>query len=270
MAGMKKATFRGGGGFLNDVDGKIIGVKIRTETPFANAGGYFYGTLTVKVDGKDDPDSTSLFMGGTEEEYTPIDGNESAVISADGKGFSRGTPWADFINTVEDVAPTEFGAQATNDDDSVIDYTPLVNVRLRFKQQPLDATELGKLKAKGKKTCRTDATGKEWPLTKLVATQFYGYEAATKDAKSAGKKTAPAVSDIPSLASEVLAGILKRAPKQTLTVAKLSTPVLQAMLKHEQKAQKEAVRAYLMDADNLAVLDGFRYDAEAETVSIAA
>lgn len=264
MTGTKKASFRGGGGFLNDVDGTIVGLKVSTETPFPNADSYFYGTITVKVDGKDAPDSTSLFMGGTEAEFTSVEGNEAAVESVDGRGPSRGTPWADFVNSAEDVDHP--GCQADDPNEAIFDYSPLLYSRFRFKQQQLDAAELATLKRKGKPTTRKDKTGKEWPLTKLIVTAYLGQDAP---AAPKGKPAAKGAADVSALGAEVLKGILARAPGKAIAVAKLSTPILQAMLKHEQKAQKEVVRKFLMTASNLEGLAGFKYDQETDTVSLA-
>ena len=183
MTRSRKTTFRGGGGFLNDSDGKIVDVQATFDPPFANEGGYLYVTVSVQEDGKDAPTEQSLFAGGTEEEFTVSEDGHGVIPAEPGRNLSRGTAFADFIASID--ATDHPGSQLDTDD--VLNFSPLIGSRFRFVQQPLDAAELAKLKSRGKPTTRKDKAGKEWPLKKTVVSKFYGIEkgAAKTPAKAA-------------------------------------------------------------------------------------
>lgn len=277
MAGSKKATFRGKGGFLNDSDGVIKGYQITTEPPFDNPGGYFYNTLTVQEDGKDEPTDQSLFMGGTADDFTVSKDGHQLSPDDDKSAIGGGTANADFIASFEaamDVAGADGGAQADlGDDSNVIDYTPIIGARVRFAQQPLSETELADLKRRGKATVRKAANGKTYPLTKTVVAKFYGFEkVATGKSNTVAKGGKPngAAIDIATLGQEAVVAVLGEAKNQTLKLSALSTKVLQLMMAGPNKAHKNEVASFVSDEDNIGAMTGVAYNAKTETVSLEA
>ncbi len=171
----RKSTFSGGGGILNNSDGVIQDIQFTTETPFANEGGYLYAAVTINEDSRETPTTQFLFAGGTEEEFEITKDARGVTPATPGRKLGRGTAFADFIGSIDATDhPGTLG-----DDEDVLDYSPVIGTRGRFMQQPLDATELGKLKARGKATVRKDKNdpSKSYPLTKTVMSTFYGMEA---------------------------------------------------------------------------------------------
>lgn len=263
----RKAVFSSGGGFLNNVDGKIVGYEFTVDPPFANPGGYVYLTIKALVDGKEGVDESSLFFGDGES-FTIAEGGQS-VTPIDGAKMGGTTPVAKFIGSLD---ATEHEGSLSDDED-VIDFTPIVGARVRFVQEPLSEEEIKKLKAKGKKTTREGQNGKQYPLTNLVVGAFYGMEAvkAAKGAKGA-KATGPKPVDVAALSGDVIRTVLAAQPKGAIALGKVSTKVLQEMLTRPEKAQKEAVRQFLANEDSYGddgnAIAGVSYNKKTETISL--
>ena len=137
----RKSTFSGGGGILNNSDGKITEIQFTTETPFANEGGYLYAAVTVDEDSREAPTTQFLFAGGTEEEFTITDDKRGVIPVTAGRKLGRGTAFAKLIGSIDATDhPGTLG-----DDEDVLDYSPVIGTRGRFMQEPLSAAELKKL-----------------------------------------------------------------------------------------------------------------------------
>ncbi len=209
MTGARKSTFSGGGGILNNSDATIQNIQFTFDPPFfANTGRFLHAVLTIQEDNRDGVTEQPLFAGGTEDELVVSEDGRSVTFNDPARKFSRGTAFADLIESLD---ATDHEGSVIEGEDGSLDYSPLVGSRVRFMQQPLDAQELAKLKAKGKKTYRVDKNDpkKQWPLTKTVISKFYGMEAVAAPAKAA-VKAQPVAARASRTVEDVRAQLAKR------------------------------------------------------------
>src|SRR6266446_6659520 len=187
---MAKSRFKAaGGGFLNSVDGVIKSYEFTTTHPFAKAGQKaksdfvsLFQVLTIRVDGSQ-TDITFPLWGGDASNFEISDDGLTLTPIEDGYVLGGGTDLAHFIQSYDAVS--EDGA--SGDDDTVVNYEPIIGQRVRFVQVPYSADELASLKRRGKPTTRKDKKDpkKEWPLQWLQVETVYG--PAPVAAKMAGK-----------------------------------------------------------------------------------
>lgn len=140
--GLAKRMAKGGGGFLNNVDGLILDYKFTDEPDFKGDGSGFeqkgeftrlWCALTVRQDGSEAPEVTHL----------PVGRADDFVISEDGHVLERATsgalPWpseafAQFYNSmVENAGDSGFEDIDPSPDDP-LDFTHIIGVRVRFVQ----------------------------------------------------------------------------------------------------------------------------------------
>jgi hypothetical protein len=269
---------KGGGGFLKNVDGVITGYEFTDEfngNPYSAkpVGGKvpfhsLYALLSVRVDGADEDTTTTLFVGGADDFEITDDGHTLTPVE-DGRELGANTGFATLITTL-----VEAGFPETNLPEDVINFESIIGTRVRFNQR-INA----EMKAKGK--VRTDKkTKKTYPYEDLVIDQVYslpGTETAKPAAAKAGKaapaakagkaaKAVPAGVDVAELATDTLTTILSEAGG-TITKAKMGMKVIAKLMKDPNR---EAVRKFLFDDENLGAIDGVDYDKATSTISIAA
>jgi hypothetical protein len=278
--GARPSSFkRGGGGFLNQVDGVITGYEFTDEfngEPFkagkVNGKDKFhslYCLLSVRVDGADEDVTTTLFVGGADDFEISDDGHTLTPVE-EGRELGANTAFAKLITSL-----VEAGFPETNLPEDVINFESIIGVRSRFVQR----TDVEGTKKLGKR--KDKKTGKEYDRQDLVIDQVYslpGTEtakpAAAKAGKpavaaKAGKKAAVAAApgvDVAALATETLTTILAEAGG-SISKAKAGMKVIAKLMKH---AQREDVRKFLFSDENLSAIDGVDYDAATTTISIAA
>jgi hypothetical protein len=275
---MAQSKFKAaGGGFLNNVDGVIQGYQFtdsfnghpfvpginpKTKEPKFHS---LYNVLSVLVDGSEKPVTTTLFAGDYDQFEISEDGLTLTPIE-DGFVLGGGTGLAKFIQSYD--ALNEAGA--SGDDDTVVNYEPIIGARVRFVQQPLDAGELASLKRRGKPTTRKDAKGKEWPLQNLIVEAVYDRPEPVKvtgkgkvAAKGNGKAAAsPSVDD---LAIATLIDIVK-GNGGSIAKSKLSMRVLKALTGNPQQ---NAVRTLVNNDDFLNKETGWTYNEKSQTVELS-
>jgi hypothetical protein len=123
MSGLLSKFKKGGGGFLNQVDGVIAGFTFTTEPEFGgNAssgapkgdGTPLWVALTAQVDGAEKPETTHLFAGYNADDFVISEDGSSLTPAVDGASLWGGTAFAQFYesavtNGLTDVEPTEDG-----------------------------------------------------------------------------------------------------------------------------------------------------------------
>lgn len=267
----RTSTFRkaGGGGFLNNVDGTITGYDFTTTFPFASKNptakksdfNSLFFVLSARVDGAEADVTTTLWAGSADDFEISDDGHVLTPIE-DGAVLSGGTPLSKFIETYE-----AHGEGASSDDETVIDYTPLINQRVRFVQEPLSADEVASLKRRGKPYQQQDKKDpkKFWPIKELTVAAVYGPAEVVPAGKSAkvagkvaGKASKAAVIDVAEEAGAALVGYIQAAGG-TIQKTKLRMKVLtDAAFKATPQVAKD-VATWLSNDDNLKVLEGVAY-----------
>jgi hypothetical protein len=262
--GVRKSTFSGGGGILNNSDATIKDIQFTFDPPyFANAKRFLHAVLTIQEDSRDGVTEQPFFVGGLEDDLEIRADGRAVTFNDPSRQFGRGTGFADLIESID---ATDHPGTRTDSEDE-LDYSPLIGSRVRFVQQPLSAEELAKLKAKGGKTYRQDKKdpNKQWPLTKTVVSKFYGIEAVA--VKAAGKAAKTVTVDAKGVAADVVLEVLSETP---ISIAKLKNLVLKAMMKHPQKALQAEVTALVQKPSFLGGLDGVVFDEDAMEISAAA
>lgn len=274
---------KGGGGFLNQVDGVIAAFAFTTEPEFGGNGGNqsapkgdgtpLWVALTAQVDGAEKPETTHLFAGYNADDFVISEDGSSLTPAVDGASLWGGTAFAQFYesavtNGLTDVEPAEDGTMNFG--------AALVGARVRFVQVKDDAAmkraaknfrmSKGKVNEQGQKKgkdgkfydIRTLQVEKVYSEGNTVAAPATGKKAmATKTAAkpaAAGKKPAAAkaqpTEDVSEVAEAALAEILAK-NENGLQKTKLNLAVTRHLVSHPQR---EAIRTYLADENNLNAL----------------
>jgi len=277
-----KAKFRAaGGGFLNGVDGVIQGYEFTTKFPFASKNPNkkksdflsLFMVLRARVDGAE-KDVTTTLWGGDASNFEISDDGLTLTLIEDGVVLSGNTSLSHFIGSYDEQS--EEGAMS--DDETVINFEPIIGQRVRFVQVPYSADELADLKRRGKATTRPDSKDpkKQWPLQWLQVDAVYGpaeVNLSAKDkAKGRTKGTAIAKSNgkaaaspsVDELAISTLIDIVK-GNGGSIPKSKLSMRVLKALAGNPQQ---NAVRTLVNTDDFLNLNEGWAFDEKSQTIEI--
>lgn len=244
--GARPSSFRKGGGFLNNVTGKVVDYVFTDEfngKPFVPGRDpktkkerfhSLYFVPSVVVDGADEPVTTTLFVGGADDFEISEDGKTLTPVE-EGRELGGGTAFAKLITSI-----VESGFPETNLPEDEINYEPILNWRFNFVQK----TDEEATKKLGKR--KDPKTGREYSRQDLVVDQAYAPEETSKAAK--GKSAAPATKDKPAkkqedkgddldtLTADTLVKILADSDGQ-IQKSKLSMKVLQKLTKHPQREE---------------------------------
>ncbi len=284
MAGISSKFKRGGGGYLNGVDGVIRSLTFTTEPDFgkgaqASSGDkvMLWGVLTLQQDSEEGEETTHLFAGDS----------EGFVISEDGKTL---TPTSDDVQLWGDTALMQFYESMVANDfedievgaDGSLDFSGVENQRVRFVQvkdeKLMERSAKTHLKSKGKINelgQKRGSDGKFYDQRTLQVSAVYGpAEEAPKapakkktiaarptEAKAPSKKTSPSPSttqktvvkddgdsDLAVFAESALIDVLRAARDNKITKKDLNVAVTRKLVKDDRR---EAVRLYLQDDSNL-------------------
>lgn len=277
--GARPSSFKkGGGGFLNGVDGVISDYQFTDEfngVPFKAGKDPKSGKerfhslnvlLSVRVDGATEDVTTTLFAGGADDFEVEDDGHTIVPVE-DGRELRANTAWGKFI-----ISLVASGFPEAMLPEDAINYEPIIGTRSRFEQvvNVEDTKKLGK-----KKDLKT---GKEYDRKDLLITQVY--DLAKPATKSNGKAASPAKGkaakaatvDVSELAGATIIAILQAnggsIPKNRVHLKVLTSPVLKAT-----PEQRKPVQEWLLDEDNLKTLadEGvIVWNAKAQTIEAAA
>lgn len=269
---------RGGGGFLNNVDGLIASFSLTSEPDFGNgtkekkAGAFnsLWAVIGARVDGAEADQPTHLFAGSADDFVISEDGQSITPVGDGGLwGF---TAFAKFYESLVTAGLADIDPGPGEP----LDFGHIAGARVRFVQ--VKDEDAMKRSAELYKKNRTKATqqgfnelgqkkgkdGKFYDQRSLQVSEVYsvGNTVAGKVASAKGKgtaakttalksKTPPAPEGIADFAEETLIDILSSAPENTLGKTKINVAVTRKLLKDDRQ---NAVRQYLFNDANLAAL----------------
>jgi hypothetical protein len=245
--GFSDGIKEGGGGFLNNVDGKITGYEFTTCPPNSkDESEWVYLVPSILIDGASDEVTQHFFLGAAENYEISKDGQ---TLSADG-GVSVGgkTPAVRLIksmlaNGLDESLLPDLGA---GDD---LELSALVDRRYRFFQEIDEEAnkKLGKRKVKDPKTKKTV----EYNRTNTLVSKVYDAddEKPAKGGKSVAGKASKKNADVDlteeadSIVTDLLAdndGEIER--------GKLSLALTKVLMKN---ANREALKKLIISDDYL-------------------
>jgi len=300
--GARPSSFKKSGGFLNNVVGTITGYRFTDEAPSKDGPVPFkpgkvkgpdgklkdkfhtlYMELFARADGAKEDVSTYLFAGGADDFVVSEDGltltDPKGAACTLGEGTSVGI-------LVASLVEAGFPEEELPEDENSVNYETIVGRRVRFEQRKdVEATtQFGKRKDKKN-------PGRSYDRTNLVVSEYLGVaeeapaqarptqsakpvasvtksttSGITKANGKAAVKTAakPASVDIPALATSTLLDILAE-NENTIQKVKLSTRILQRLMKDPNR---DDVRTWLFNDENLSSIDGVTYDQASGVISI--
>lgn len=236
-----------GGGFLNGVDGALVGYEFSKRfNGEKKDGDWVYFVPSILIDGADDPVTQHLFLGSAERYEVSEDGQELTMADESPVSFGFSTPFGLFMDTL--LTPTDggdgFDESALPDlgKGEALNLSAIVDERFRFKQQ-VDEEATKKL---GKRKVGTGKNAKEYNRTNTVIASVLG--AASKSgskpsSKPAGGKKKGGEDDLQSEAADVLKDVLS---KGEVNRKNLSLPVTKALMKN---SNKDALKKIVLDED---------------------
>lgn len=275
--GARPSSFKRGGGYLNEVDATLVGYTFEVgETSKIKKGdrkGEDFTPLSFvpqfEVDGdddsKDDPKTQRLLIGDAEQ-FGEVSDDGLTLSTPDGQSIGARSEAGIFIAS---LCAGGFPEERFSDSDDEINYEPAIGTRLRLVQQVNEE----KTKRQGKQ--KNEKTGKQYDRKDLLVQTVHevpGGKATGKAAKPSasskpaakGKKVADADEvDIPTLASATLQAILADAKDNTILKSKLSMAVLKKLTRDDNR---ETVREWLMEDENLEGLDGITYNKKKQII----
>lgn len=275
--GARPSSFKKGGGYLNEVDVTLVGYTFEVGEPSkikkGDRKGEDFTPLSLvpqfEVDGddasKDEPKTQRLLIGDAEA-FGEVSEDGLTLATPDGQGISSKSEAGLFIAS---LCANGFPETRFSDDDSEINFEPMIGTRMRLVQQTnVEKTKRqGKQKGKdGKEYDRRDllvATVHELPGEKKAAGKTGAKPGASSKSAAKGKKADDV--DIAELAGETLRDILSEAKDNTIAKSKLSMAVLKKLTRDENR---ETVREWLFDDDNLGSVEGVTYNAKKQTITL--
>lgn len=281
--GARPSTFKGGGGFLKNQKGTIVGYEL-TDHAFGEAkqvgkDGSFtpmHSTLSILLDGADAPITNNLFAGNAQDFEISDDGH-TLTPAEEGNGPRKTAAWSQFIASLVDA-----GYDENQLPEEEINWEPIIGARCEFDQ----VTDESMVDKKTKKPLmrKDKKTGKEYPYTRTVVSEFLGMAEVGKGSKKAkpGKPVAAAAApakgakgkkqaeDVSEQAIEALTRYLEAAEGNSLGLSKLRIKVITDKTFVNQPAEKEAVALMVTDVKWLGGLEehSISFDAKAKTVTL--
>ena len=298
----RPSSFRRGGGFLNEVDAVIRDYQWTDEFN----GEPFKPGKFKRPDGKavDRPHSLNFFLsarveGATEDttvtlkaapDFDNFEVSEDGHVltSADGGecSLSANSQVGKFITSLCEAGAIEgtFSEAELSDDPNSVDVTPIIGLRVRFRQRNYSAEELEAVKRLGAPEKRKGKDGKEYSRQTLVVDQVYEREEvqaakpatrrgiSTSTAKpvtrSNGKVTKSVEPDAVDVAEEASAALIgyvaatksAKAPNGALPKAKVRVKVLTDPAFKDDTDLRDEVYKWLASDKNLEAIDGVEYD----------
>lgn len=263
---------RQSGGFWNGVDGVIVGWAWTNKGPGSNGAEteWVYGVPSILVDGKKQPETQHLFLGGLEEWEISADGSE--VRHREGNNDPTATCGI-FLGSLAAAADAA-GVDARLPDTEAgepLNVSGILGLRVRLDQQKDEkATEkLGRRKSKRGKG--------EYDRTNTIVSKVYGRAAqqTTVAAKGAAKtpaarKGASTDFNLDDAATSIVVGLLAAAKDRTLTKAKIRVPVIQETASNKTYAPYRAeLQTRIFDDAFLSSIEGVTFDKASQTLSLA-
>lgn len=270
----------GGGGFLNGVDGVIVGYrwtdqfngedfvpgnKPGTKDPKFHS---LFMELTARVDGADE-DIAQNFFAGNYDDYVVSEDELTLTTEDEGEcGIGANTPAGKFLQSLVEAG---FPESKFETDPNSINVEPMNGTRVRFGQQVV-LDKQGKPKKRIAK--KGKFKGREFDDTTTIIAQVYevagkgGKTAKTEPAKKGKKdKDEDEGADVETLATKFILKVVA-ANKGKLAKAKLSMALLKEENGLSKHPEREAIRKLLKSDDFLETEDGWGYDAKKEIITV--
>ena len=270
-------AMKSGGGFLNNVDGRLLGFEWTAVPPNGQAEGeWVYLVPSIRVDGSDKDVTQHLFFGGADKYAISADGRSITMRDGSPVTFGAKTPVGRFLTTLVQKGGDAIEAVLPNlEEGAALNLDGVAGSRVRFVQEK---DEAGTAK-RGQREVKDPKTGKvaKYDRTNTVISAVYEVGSGAGAAKQAAPKTngsgkakaaAADASAVADLALEILLTVLGDTENGSISKAKLRVPVMQALGKNPLRAE---VIAYLFDDNNLSALKGVAYNPadKAQTISLA-
>lgn len=261
--------FKGGGGFLNNVVGTIIGTSFDTLTGTGDKGPWTKLSMEISVlqDGQTEPVQTFLDGGFLyEEDGAALSADKLTIEGGDGAVIQGRSEVAQFIGSL-----VKAGFPEASLDENGRNFQGLVGARVKFVKVKDEERTQRQGKQKGK-----DGKGEydyqQLRVSEVLASDPKAAKAATAAAKKAAPaktkgaaKAAPAADVDYTGADEALTAVLNESAEGQVEKGTLSSSVVKyALAKGMSGADREALRklvtseAYLASAAerNLIVIGG--------------
>lgn len=285
--GIRPSSYTTGGGFLNNVDGKILDYEFTDVFPGGSGkkkkGGSdfhsLYCVLTVEVDGADEPVTTTLFAGNADAVEISEDGKTLTAIDGDGNALPEGEIKFGGKNGlglfISRMCEHGFDESELSGNNEPVNLEAIIGRRMRFIQEGLIIEEQTRLKAAGKAITRTAKNGKTYPLQNLAVSEVY--DAEETPVKSKGKAAKPAAgkakgkakdddAELVEEAESVLTDLLS-ANDDSIQKSKLSFMLTKALIKNDNR---DALKDLIQTEDFLNREAGWEYDGSAKKPVITA
>lgn len=281
--GARPSSFKKGGGYLNEVDATIVGYTFEVgEEAVIKKGARKGETFTplslvpqFEVDGddesKDEPKTQRLLIGDANA-YGDVEDDDHTLLTPEGQAIGAKSEAGLFIASL--CSPIDggdgFDEELFDDDAEKINFEPMIGTRVRLVQQvnAEKTARQGKQVGKNKKEYDRKDLLVQSVLESAPAKPAKGGKAAVKPAPAGkpAKGGKPAkVADVSEKAVDTLKEILSESKDQTLAKSKLSMAVLKKLMKD---SDREAVREWLFDDDNLGGIDGVTFNPKKQTITL--
>lgn len=280
---------KGGGGFLNNVDGLIVDYRFTTEPDFGKEAPArqrkeddvtpLWVELTVRQDGQEKTESTHLYAGAADDFVISEDGKTLSPASDDAMLWG-GTAFLQLYGSLCDNAEEGFDPDVEAGQD--LNFEHIIGARVRFVQvKDEDAMKRAAKKAgqsKGKINAQGQKLGKDkkyYDIRTLQVSEVYslGNEVdAPAPAAAKGKagrptqgqvkgstkttspsKTAKGDGDIAEFAEVTLLQLIGASKTKSLKKSDLNLAVTRKLVNGDED-QREAVRIFLTTEANLKAL----------------
>jgi hypothetical protein len=242
-------AYRGGGGFLNNVDGTIKDYVFTDKAPNSNESGeWLYLKLSVLVDGAEAPVSTHLFAGAAER-FLPL-ADKGRTLGGD-NALGANTPAIKFLESM-----TANGFDENELPDDKVNYEAIIGRRARFVQQVDEEAN--------KKIGKRKVGDKEYNRTQLTVSAVYPATTGKTVTKAATKPNGKAIEQsVEEVAAETLLAILN---ENDGSILKSKLPTKVAVKLGPKHPMRDEVRRTIFSDEFLNSEQGWGYDSKSQTI----
>src|SRR5581483_2694462 len=218
-------SVRQSGAFWKDAAGTIVGWPRTTCGPGSgNETEWVYGVPSILIDGKKQPETQHLFLGGVEEWEISDDGSEVRNRSGNNDPTATAAVFLGSLAQAAEAANVDARLPDTEAGEP-LNMQGLIGLRVRLGQVDDEkaTAKIGKRKSK---------RGQEYERTNTVVSRVYGRAEttatpATSSAARTPRGTAPqSTFNIDERATDIVLNLLKEAPARTTTKSKIRVPVI--------------------------------------------
>lgn len=261
--GFRSAIKKGGGGFLNNVDGEVVDYEFTTTNAKGDDTAWVSFVPTFKVDGAEKPVTQHFFVGGADRYEISSDGKSLTMVDESPVTFGFSVAFGKFVDSVLTAAEkAEVDLESELPDlgaGEPLNLEALIGRRFRFIQEVDEVAnaKVGKRPRKkdGKPVIGADGKPVLDNRTTTVVAALLG--ATNGNGKSNGKAATKPSSKKAAAAAEVdadeeavtyLRTILQKAPVNRKDL-RLATAKALMKLKQSDVEQAEAIKTLILDEE---------------------